>query len=168
MVVSYLTSSSNHNWHRLHSCNRAVVSYLTSSSNHNHVACANSCVKLYLILLHHQTTTWACRIKERERLYLILLHHQTTTRIGIDCMLECCILSYFIIKPQRKTQVRIKVRSCILSYFIIKPQLNGIVGEIEYVVSYLTSSSNHNSSITNKSITSLYLILLHHQTTTLC
>ena len=56
---------------------------------------------LYLILIHHQTTTVPCLPSHGCRLYLILIHHQTTTEDVLQRPLQCCISSLFITKPQR-------------------------------------------------------------------
>ena len=56
--------------------------------------------------------------------------------------------------------------SCILSKFYIKPQHYNFEKRINYVVSYRNSTSNHNSTIPQLAIASLYLIEILHQTTT--
>ena len=55
---------------------------------------------------------------------------------------------------------------CILSKFYIKPQpYDEVLGQLS-VVSYRNSTSNHNSTIPQLAIASLYLIEILHQTTT--
>ena len=79
VVVSYLISSSNHNFIRNSIGPPFVVSYLISSSNHNYIRVGSPSRQLFLILFHHQTTTDRQGIPRRQRLFLILFHHQTTT-----------------------------------------------------------------------------------------
>ncbi len=101
-----------------------------------------------------------------------------------------CILSIFIIKPQLNLSNTVANNGCILSIFIIKPQRTQCGPLLGRVVSYLSSSSNHNifrvllafdivvsylSSSSNHNMAQivhcdavLYLIYLHHQTTTAC
>ena len=77
-----------------------------------------------------------------------------------------CILSKFYIKPQLARQWLMVPCGCILSKFYIKPQLR-LERELTYcVVSYRNSTSNHNSTIPQLAIASLYLIEILHQTTT--
>ena len=56
-VVSYLVSTSNHNYELEWHCRFYVVSYLVSTSNHNFNADTMRMQVLYLILFLHQTTT---------------------------------------------------------------------------------------------------------------
>ena len=58
-----------------------------------------------------------------------------------------CILSKFYIKPQRRGLRNLRHSSCILSKFYIKPQRRDRGREIEAVVSYRNSTSNHNGSV---------------------
>ena len=57
------------------------------------------------------------------RLYLIEILHQTTTYIRCGLNLLSCILSKFYIKPQLVAPNKNKEACCILSKFYIKPQL---------------------------------------------
>ena len=144
------------------------------------------------------------------RLYLIEILHQTTThckciQFTLCCILSkfyikpqlaelpfdtvfSCILSKFYIKPQRRGLRNLRHSSCILSKFYIKPQRRDRGREIEAVVSYRNSTSNHNGSVdvlpgrpvvSYRNSTSnhnvwlakathkrLYLIEILHQTTT--
>ena len=79
------------------------------------------------------------------RLYLILIHHQTTTR-------------------HRNNP---PIRRCISSLFITKPQLINRPIDSHKVVSHPYSSPNHNCLTLQVWLLQLYLILIHHQTTTL-
>ena len=78
-VVSYRNSTSNHNYPLLKFIQRKVVSYRNSTSNHNVMSAQAFMMKLYLIEILHQTTTW--RPKTRS--------------------VPGCILSKFYIKPQQ-------------------------------------------------------------------
>ena len=121
-----------------------VVSYRNSTSNHNSVPIAWSVLKLYLIEILHQTTTWKSFIVCNLVLYLIEILHQTTTR---------------------RTQKRRKC-SCILSKFYIKPQHGNHSSFATSVVSYRNSTSNHNGAWWQSRSCWLYLIEILHQTTT--
>ena len=81
------------------------------------------------------------------RLYLIEILHQTTTHCKCIQFTLCCILSKFYIKPQRRGLRNLRHSSCILSKFYIKPQRRDRGREIEAVVSYRNSTSNHNGSV---------------------
>ena len=74
-----------------------------------------------------------------------LSHHQTTTACAKPCPMPCCISFYFIIKPQPCT-----TRMPFLP-----------------VVYHSISSSNHNVQLPSVSLNGLYIILFHHQTTTM-
>ena len=100
---------------------------------------------LYIILIHHQTTTLRRLRQDQHTLYLILIHHQTTT--GRIC------------RSQRQR--------CISSLFITKPQHMWIDTRGLLVVSHPYSSPNHNQLEKAIAKFPLYLILIHHQTTTL-
>ena len=165
-VVSYRNSTSNHNDRRGFPALGVVVSYRNSTSNHNVPEAPDARVKLYLIEILHQTTTYG-----RQRVPQ-----------------KCCILSKFYIKPQllnfsdssdcvvsyrnSTSNHNCSTRSvrcvCVVSYrnstsnhnIWTKQQLTN------KVVSYRNSTSNHNwkSSIVLSSL--LYLIEILHQTTT--
>ena len=79
------------------------------------------------------------------RLYLIEILHQTTTLLLL---------------------LRIWLR-CILSKFYIKPQLGRWLPRLIIVVSYRNSTSNHNLVSHMDTKSSLYLIEILHQTTTI-
>ena len=122
------------------------------------------------------------------RLYLIEILHQTTTSSCVSLFILCCILSKFYIKPQLRVRTLRRNRSCILSKFYIKPQQRLQDANIENVVSYRNSTSNHNhhdtveyqfkvvsyrNSTSNHNCRTvdlpgevLYLIEILHQTTT--
>ena len=143
-VVSYLDSTSNHNlkflnyviiircfisWFyikpQLIRClyiTQRVVSYLDSTSNHN---CCNLCFNGI-------------------RLFHILILHQTTTRWARSWCHHRCFISWFYIKPQpRNSSLPIWI-SCFISWFYIKPQRTEVSRKKNEVVSYLDSTSNHN------------------------
>ena len=99
-----------------------VVQYLISSPNHN-------CFKVgYFIIA----------------LFSILFHHQTTTLSVAVCLGSCCLVSYFITKPQPTTQSPLTRFCCLVSYFITKPQPEVFNYNVKTVVQYLISSPNHN------------------------
>ena len=143
-VVSYRNSTSNHNLEEKYQNIRLVVSYRNSTSNHNKAPHIQNEVKLYLIEILHQTTTYTQCESILLTLYLIEILHQTTTR-SIRFLLRCC---------------------CILSKFYIKPQPPAAVLGSSGVGSYRNSTSNHNLSLLYYKENRLYLIEILHQTTT--
>ena len=160
----------------------------SSTSNHNIRQLHFQTFVLYLIFLLHQTTTENNESALCPVLYLIFLLHQTTTSLRPSVCEFRCILSFFYIKPQPDTGYYQGLPCCILSFFYIKPQLEALERSGSRVVSYLSSTSNHNFSISTacgSSVVSylsstsnhnlsqldtpvvlLYLIFLLHQTTT--
>ena len=144
-VVSYRNSTSNHNMSHWRATSQGVVSYRNSTSNHNSRAYPNSLMSLYLIEILHQTTTMYDFYMKDMELYLIEILQQTTTYGRQRVPQKCCILSKFYIKPQ-------------LAW---PPSLS------RYVVSYRNSTSNHNSRPRRTIRSSLYLIEILHQTTTM-
>ena len=187
-VVSYRNSTSNHNSYCGCFIHLFVVSYRNSTSNHNDYVAFFVDPSLYLIeILHqtttvretkfvyselylieilHQTTTDRTHVERVRRLYLIEILHQTTTRWSGK---NCKTMLYLIeILHQTTTflPVSIFVRRCILSKFYIKPQQSEDCRNIQTVVSYRNSTSNHNSSPDFCKNVKLYLIEILHQTTT--
>ena len=101
-------------------------------------------LKLYLIEILHQTTTFRLALFASMGLYLIEILHQTTTETPRNSQCWRCILSKFYIKPQLLASKVDNNRGCILSKFYIKPQLlYELILEMN-VVSYRNSTSNHN------------------------
>ena len=143
-VVSYRNSTSNHNHTGRNLCGAWVVSYRNSTSNHNSPQWWTICVRLYLIEILHQTTTFRRKILR----------------------LCGCILSKFYIKPQLAASAKIACVGCILSKFYIKPQPEIMAAYRNGVVSYRNSTSNHNSCWCKSYSVELYLIEILHQTTT--
>ena len=82
-------------------------------------------------------------------------------------LVRYCILSLFYIKPQRNASKAARTLHCILSLFYIKPQQSFIEFLCCYIVSYLFSTSNHNTQLITKTPILLYLISFLHQTTTI-
>ena len=121
---------------------------------------------LYIILIHHQTTTAGTAFAESHPLYIIFIHHQTTTVRVRWYSPGGCISSLFITKPQQQFQEVLLRFCCISSLFITKPQLDVLIAYTADVVSHPYSSPNHNIRHTLISLCLLYLILIHHQTTT--
>ena len=143
-VVSYRNSTSNHNSYCGCFIHLFVVSYRNSTSNHNDYVAFFVDPSLYLIEILHQTTTDRTHVERVRRLYLIEILHQTTTRWSGK---NCKTMLYLIeILHQTTTflPVSIFVRRCILSKFYIKPQQSEDCRNIQTVVSYRNSTSNHN------------------------
>ena len=79
------------------------------------------------------------------KLCYILLLHQTTTVEAINRKFRSCVISYFYIKPQLAILASLLILRCVISYFYIKPQRYDDYDVPNYVVLYLTSTSNHNT-----------------------
>ena len=122
VVVYHPYSSPNHNSPFCTGCYGKVVSHPYSSPNHN--------IRHTLISL--------CL------LYLILIHHQTTTRCPHSLYSRCCISSLFITKPQPKTGM--DGYHTVVSHPYSSPNHNSvwIITIDNYVVSHPYSSPNHN------------------------
>ena len=144
-------------------------------------------LQLYLIVFLHQTTTYSNKLLQPGVLYLIVFLHQTTTysprgKTLVGCILSFfyikpqlvtnlkigkrrCILSFFYIKPQPCSKRRARLLSCILSFFYIKPQLFFVPYHILWVVSYRFSTSNHNammSCVISRSVVSYRFSTSNH------
>ena len=165
-VVSYRNSTSNHNPLGLVSPASRVVSYRNSTSNHNRKSNPKYFIKLYLIEILHQTTTFVEACPVQQALYLIEILHQTTTmfvvirspfRLYLIEILHQTTTNqvnspfasklYLIeILHQTTTVFRrlMEILSCILSKFYIKPQRDRPQTAKSRVVSYRNSTSNHN------------------------
>ena len=187
-IVSYRLSTSNHNRTQETRGNIQIVSYRLSTSNHNMQKQSSMWDLLYLIVFLHQTTTGGVITYLCIKLYLIVFLHQTTTAVMVGMLLLHCILSSFYIKPQRCAAISIQaincilssfyikpqldtingavIKNCILSSFYIKPQLSGTNSNIQSIVSYRLSTSNHNATTWFWIPNGLYLIVFLHQTTT--
>ena len=121
-----------------------VVSYRNSTSNHNDYVAFFVDPSLYLIEILHQTTTVRETKFVYSELYLIEILHQTTTdRTHVERVRRLYLIE---ILHQTTTflPVSIFVRRCILSKFYIKPQQSEDCRNIQTVVSYRNSTSNHN------------------------
>ena len=70
----------------------------------------------------------------------------TTTILQFIKTISGCILFEFYIKPQLVGEETEQIRGCILFEFYIKPQLYALLFVVLLVVSYLSSTSNHNVS----------------------
>ncbi len=99
---------------------------------------------LYLILIHHQTTTKSKIWLMKYQLYLILIHHQTTTMGWFTSALKGCISSLFITKPQLKPEEG--TRMYVVSHPYSSPNHNPLLSYqlSRIVVSHPYSSPNHN------------------------
>ena len=100
-VVSYRNSTSNHNgWRRIR-LGTMVVSYRNSTSNHNEVVTVTRRIG---VVSYRNSTSNHNRGKVGVvllKLYLIEILHQTTTFQHVTRLLLGCILSKFYIKPQQ-------------------------------------------------------------------
>ena len=121
-----------------------IVSYVLSTSNHNLMSNGNVSSILYLMFFLHQTTTHE--------------HHQF---LNFNC-----ILCSFYIKPQLERKSKPFKIHCILCSFYIKPQLLHRQEHCKPIVSYVLSTSNHNSMSKAMEFSLLYLMFFLHQTTT--
>ena len=208
-VVSYLASTSNHNYQRrtaltlmlflilhLHqttTCNRDeignrgcflsciyikpqpfetfiiiiyVVSYLASTSNHN---LTNACLcvfRLFLILHLHQTTTHLLLHLLINCCFLSCIYIKPQLQDVSAFVEHCCFLSCIYIKPQHQSVKFANSARCFLSCIYIKPQPTNETYFLKGVVSYLASTSNHNTVTAKSHANRLFLILHLHQTTT--
>ncbi len=120
--VSYIVSTSNHNSTRARAGWRHGVSYIVSTSNHNMQLRIVVPHTVFLILFLHQTTT--CRRRETGHsgcflycFYIKPQHFLNFIRPVVRCFLYC-----FYIKPQLKTSIVGIVKRCFLYCFYIKPQ----------------------------------------------
>ena len=143
-----------------------VVSYRNSTSNHNDAAKSALALRLYLIEILHQTTTFVLPMRRGTPLYLIEILHQTTTLTYRVCLSSCCILSKFYIKPQLENidlmfQPVVSYRNSTSNHNSQPCQLLRC-----FVVSYRNSTSNHNRNLRHSKSVLLYLIEILHQTTT--
>ena len=121
-VVSYLVSTSNHNF-RLRFFRQAwVVSYLVSTSNHNFVSDINigEVVVSYLVSTSNHNLLEG--YQTAVTLFLISYLHQTTTSMIIWYLSISCFLSRIYIKPQLSKNPCIGFAGCFLSRIYIKPQ----------------------------------------------
>ena len=167
-VVSYLVSTSNHNVKPPANALCSVVSYLVSTSNHNWAIWILFIVVLFLISYLHQTTTvlykrlywgWLFLIsylhqtttyrKDKDNvmlLFLISYLHQTTTVRGFLTAAGALFLISYLHQTTTRSDPRYTSRRCFLSRIYIKPQHWLTTAKREEVVSYLVSTSNHNSA----------------------
>ena len=107
-------------------CCCCIVSYVLSTSNHNHTRHSLESILLYLMFFLHQTTT-----------------------VSSSRFCCCyCILCSFYIKPQHIFSLFTLSHNCILCSFYIKPQLQHGRRRPAVIVSYVLSTSNHNSNTT--------------------
>ena len=143
-VVSYRNSTSNHNDRRIRDSIKRVVSYRNSTSNHN----TSIGIRRSMSVVSYRNSTsnhnGPNHLVSSALLYLIEILHQTTTPLVLF----------------------IQVLGCILSKFYIKPQHDLMNADVDTVVSYRNSTSNHNLSRVLSPCGRLYLIEILHQTTT--
>ena len=145
-------------------------------------------LKLYLIEILHQTTTFRLALFASMGLYLIEILHQTTTETPRNSQCWRCILSKFYIKPQPGTSSEITMAVVSYRNSTSNHNLQPILYSLDKVVSYRNSTSNHNgdadlhhsgrvvsyrNSTSNHNLAgrgaerqALYLIEILHQTTT--
>ena len=75
----YFNSTSNHNTLQNYHNAYGVVSYFHFTSNHNIRLFRHRFIRLFLISILHQTTTYYADEKKAWELFLISILHQTTT-----------------------------------------------------------------------------------------
>ena len=144
IVVYHPYSSPNHNSPFCTGCYGKVVSHPYSSPNHNIRHTLISLCLLYLILIHHQTTT-RCPHSLYSRCCISSLFITKPQQFTAVCQCPfCCISSLFITKPQHQRRYECRRSRCISSLFITKPQLDTLVPKARTVVSHPYSSPNHN------------------------
>ena len=122
-----------------------------------------------LVVSYRNSTSNHNRATGRKKfpvLYLIEILHQTTTCSGLTYFSNSCILSKFYIKPQLCTYYVYHDSSCILSKFYIKPQRHVVKNQITtlYLIEILHQTTT--IYIIGMKIFWLYLIEILHQTTT--
>ena len=101
--------------------------------------------ELYLIEILHQTTTQPRCEDRHQELYLIEILHQTTTRSRRRHWRHELYLIEILHQTTTSVDCSLFCYSCILSKFYIKPQLR-LERELSCcVVSYRNSTSNHNN-----------------------
>ena len=161
-----------------------VVSYLVSTSNHNQMPLVFQSALLFLISYLHQTTTlsvhfccflsriyikpqpWVLLEQSKKRCFLSRIYIKPQQRRDDQGRGLGCFLSRIYIKPQLLQLLSACALCCFLSRIYIKPQHLSSTCRPFYVVSYLVSTSNHNSSPINHDVNELFLISYLHQTTT--
>ena len=114
------------------------------TSNHNKLLIFAPCLRLYIVLFLHQTTTSMDVNLLPKELYIVLFLHQTTTSATKAKLKSCCISYYSYIKPQ-----------------LFPPCLSPVV-----VVYRTIPTSNHNFDFYHNAYIKLYIVLFLHQTTT--
>ena len=144
-----------------------VVIYISSTSNHNFDLMLLPALKLSFTSLLHQTTTWFDYSQRRLSCHLHLFYIKPQQILLIGQILASCHLHLFYIKPQLVVISMKCLKSCHLHLFYIKPQPGNKLPRCDYVVIYISSTSNHNilSVINGASVLSFTSLL--HQTTTL-
>ena len=121
-VVSYRNSTSNHNSLTTRYDSRGVVSYRNSTSNHNQAREVIESLRLYLIEILHQTTTFPLVDLRVTLLYLIEILHQTTTSRLHPLPARLLYLIEILHQTTTKSISGLYFSRCILSKFYIKPQ----------------------------------------------
>ena len=97
--------------------------------------------------------------------YIVILH-QTTTLCWVMRNTQSCHISLFYIKPQLGDSWFTGDVSCHISLFYIKPQRFSGCYNVQRVVIYRYSTSNHNYRGMIACMTRLSYIVILHQTTT--
>ena len=124
-VVSYLKTTSNHNRETYNPPETRVVSYLKTTSNHNRVAAFFPDVPVVS--------------------YLKTTSNHNFQRLHVKRTRSCILFKNYI-KPQPQESDGSAASCCILFKNYIKPQLTFANRDAYEVVSYLKTTSNHNSS----------------------
>ena len=144
-IVSYLFSTSNHNQVLNYLARFWIVSYLFSTSNHNPFAAYQKIYSIVSYLFSTSNHNEEESNRNRLKLSLTFFLHQTTT-------------------PTLKS---FSLTNCLLPFFYIKPQPSPLSPAQCAIVSYLFSTSNHNSMLRGILIQILSLTFFLHQTTTI-
>ena len=122
IVVSHPYSSPNHNFNRFIHPDKNVVSHPYSSPNHNSFLKRSMAPMLYLILIHHQTTTCSpVQSSHPGCISSLFITKPQLSSIAASVSVGC-ISSLFITKPQLNDDCSLQDLSCISSLFITKPQ----------------------------------------------
>ncbi len=137
-----------------------VVLYLVSTSNHNNSLLVNLSLVLSYILFLHQTTTLVGLELVLQGCLISCFYIKPQLMLALCAGIVGCLISCFYIKPQQRCSRCSWSLRCLISCFYIKPQqLTGNSNRMA-VVLYLVSTSNHNCSGVLHSIGEVVLYLV--------
>ena len=166
-VVSYLDSTSNHNWF-WNQPHRGLLYHIwilhqTTTTNDGQCGCIRCIIFGFYIKPQPFNVTasypigciiFGFYIKPQQlfepvfnALCCIIFGFYIKPQLCTDkqCPIRSCIIFGFYIKPQPSSEYRFHNTCCIIFGFYIKPQLVAAPLRKEPVVSYLDSTSNHNN-----------------------